>query len=77
MSDSVVNLFDEMLRHQEAKLLSCAREIVPHLTADDILQPNDYPQLEMHPFFRYEEGVLKGIHSAKMAYSALKKDRVF
>lgn len=46
------------------------REIVPHLTEDDILQPNDFQALEMHPSFRYEEGVLEGLLTARMAYLA-------
>jgi hypothetical protein len=28
------------------------------------MQPNDFPELENHPFFRYEEGVLEGLQSA-------------
>ena len=51
---------------QEKKLLKIAREIVPHLTADDILQPNDFPELENHPYFRYEEGYLAGLKSAEL-----------
>ena len=67
-------LFDELLASQEEKLLSCASSIVPQVTSDDILQPNDYPELETHPYFRYEEGVLKGLHAAKMAVLAWKRE---
>ncbi|NGX50551.1 MAG: hypothetical protein K1060chlam2_00397 [Chlamydiae bacterium] len=73
MKKSLEELFDELLSMQERKLLEIAAEIIPNVTSDDILQPNDYPQLENHPFFRYEEGVLKGLHAAKMA--ALAWDR--
>lgn len=68
--DAAKELFDELIEFQEKKLLKCASEIIPHLTSDDILQPNDFPELENHPFFRYEEGVLKGMHTAKIAYLA-------
>ena len=67
-------LFDEMIAFQEKKLLDYAAEIIPNVTSDDILQPNDYEELEGHPFFRYEEGVLKGIHASKMAALSLLKE---
>ncbi|MCB1110450.1 MAG: hypothetical protein KDK64_05670 [Chlamydiia bacterium] len=70
MKQSLEALFDEMITHQEKKLLELASSIIPNVTSDDILQPNDYPELENHPYFRYEEGVLKGLHSAKMAVLA-------
>lgn len=63
-------IFDEMIAFQEQKLLKIASEIVPNITSDDILQPFDFPELEKHPHFRYEEGYLKGLFAAKMAYLA-------
>lgn len=67
MKKTLKDVCDELIEFQEKKLLSYASEIIPNVTPDDILQPNDYPELENHPFFRYEEGVLKGLHTAKMA----------
>jgi hypothetical protein len=67
-------MFDELIALQRKKVLNCALRILPHLTEDDILQPNDFPELEMNPHFRYEEGVLEGLMTARMAYlAALKK----
>ena len=60
-------LFDELVEMQRKKLLECARRIIPHVTPDDILQPNDFLELENHPHFRYEEGILEGLLSARMA----------
>lgn len=68
-------LLDEMIAQQEKKLLDIASSIIPNITTDDILQPNDYPELENHPFFRYEEGVLQGLNAAKMALLAEQKSR--
>ena len=68
-------LLDELAEGQRLKLLSCAKRIIPHLTTDDILQPNDFPQLEENPHFRYEEGVLEGILTVRMALLAKEKDR--
>ena len=67
-------LFDELVLAQQRKMLILARTILPNLTSDDIMQPNDFPQLENHPSFRYEEGVLEGILTARMAYLAKQKD---
>lgn len=53
---------------QKKKLLRTAREIVPYVTGDDILQPCDFKELEQNPYFRYEEGVLEGLQSAFAAY---------
>ena len=70
----MLELFDELVSHQQAKLLVCARRILPHVTPDDLLQPNDFPELENHPHFRYEEGILEGLLTARMAYLAKEKD---
>ncbi|MBS0603910.1 MAG: hypothetical protein JSS60_02605 [Verrucomicrobia bacterium] len=68
-------LFDELVEGQRKKLLQFARQIIPYATPDDLLQPNDFPELEQNPLFRYEEGILEGLLTARMAYLALKKDR--
>lgn len=60
-------LLEEMIKMQHQKVLGCGRRLVPQLTADDILQPNDFPELENHPEFRYEEGILAGLQSARTA----------
>jgi hypothetical protein len=67
-------MFDELITLQRKKVLYCALRILPHLTEDDILQPNDFPELEMNPYFRYEEGVLEGLMTARMAYLAHQKE---
>jgi hypothetical protein len=66
-------IFDSLIVMQKKKLFACATEIVPGLIEDDLLQPNDFPALENHPYFRYEEGVLEGILTARMAYFASKQ----
>lgn len=68
---TIEKLLKELIEMQHNKVLECGRNIVPHLTADDILQPNDFNQLEYNPIFRYEEGVLAGIQTVHMALRAL------
>lgn len=64
-------LIEEIIRDQKSKLLECGRRIVPKLTPEDMLQPNDYSELENHPHFRYEEGILDGLQTAQMALRAI------
>jgi hypothetical protein len=68
-------LLDELVEGQRKKLLNFARKVIPNFTTDDLLQPNDFPELENSPLFRYEEGVLEGLLTARMAYLALKKEQ--
>lgn len=63
-------ILEEMVLLQKEKLLKCANEINPYVTSEDIMQPNDFPELENHPYFRYEEGVLEGLQSAYAAWMA-------
>jgi hypothetical protein len=50
---------------------ACGSRLVPHLSFDDLLQPNDFPILETNPEFRYEEGILAGMLSIESAFQAL------
>lgn len=70
---AIENTIDEIVEAQRAQLLSCGRRIVPTLTPEDMLQPNDYLELENHPHFRYEEGLLAGMLSIQMALRALQR----
>jgi len=76
-SSEYLRLFDELIEGQRKKLLNFARESFPHFTSDDLLQPNDFPKLEHDPLFRYEEGILEGLLTARMAYLAMKKELLF
>ncbi len=70
MEKRVLLLFNELIENQKLRLLKTALQIVPHVTDDDLLQPNDFPELDGHPEFRYEEGVLHGFQAAKAAFLA-------
>ena len=67
---------DELISQQQQVLLTLGRSIVPDVTWDDLLQPNDFPLLEMHPYFRYEEGVLHGLQAAKAAFLQTQKEGI-
>jgi hypothetical protein len=60
----------KMVDTQRDRLLQSARSIVANLTLDDILQPQDYVELETNAEFRFEEGYLMGLESALAAIRA-------
>ena len=70
MHDAVLNLLEQLIEGQRKKLLASAKRIVPHITSDDLLQPNDFHELEHHPHFRYEEGILDGMQVIRAALYA-------
>jgi hypothetical protein len=70
--EEIDQLLSELVLFYQTQLLKCGRRIIPHLTPEDLLQPNDYQELEFNPHFRYEEGMLAGIQTAQMALWALK-----
>ncbi|MDE3045132.1 MAG: hypothetical protein KGJ02_00590 [Verrucomicrobiota bacterium] len=70
----IYQLLEQLIESQRGKLLASARRIVPHVTPDDLLQPNDFPALEHHPHFRYEEGILDGLQVVRAAFLALEKE---
>lgn len=72
--DAVELLLEELVEESKVKLLQMGRKFVPFLTPEDMLQPNDYPELENNPSFRYEEGMLAGLQSAQIALKALRKE---
>lgn len=72
----VEKTIQEVIQDQENKLFSAGRRFVPHLTKEDLLQPNDFEELETNPYFRYEEGVLCGLLTIQMAMQALRREWV-
>lgn len=71
------SMMEEMVLMHKKALLSLGRRIVPTLTSEDVLQPNDYQELEHHPAFRYEEGVLAGIQTVQTALRALNLETAY
>lgn len=75
--NEIDQLMKELVEFHKNQLLKCGRRIIPHLTSEDILQPNDFLELEFNPHFRYEEGVLAGVQTVQMALQALRKKGEF
>ncbi|MFZ5470816.1 MAG: hypothetical protein ACOZIN_15430 [Myxococcota bacterium] len=69
-------LFEQMIGQQRAKVLRLAREAVPHIGPEDVLNPHDFPQLKAHPSFEFEDGLLAGLVAAQIALRAELKKRL-
>lgn len=65
--DTLEPLLSKMIEQQRAKVLRLAREAVPHISSEDVMNPNDYPELKAHPTFDYEDGILGGLIAAQIA----------
>jgi len=74
--DTLDPLLDQMISAQRDKVLRLAREAVPNVGLDDILNPHDFPELKAHPTFEYEDGLLAGLMAAQMAMRAEIRQRV-
>jgi len=56
-----------MIEAQRRTLLELARRLRPGLTADDIAQPHDFPELAENWHWNYEDGFLAGLIAAELA----------
>ena len=63
-------LFASMIQQQREKVLRLAREAVPNLSPEDVLNPHDFPQLRTHPAFEFEDGILSGLIASHLALRA-------
>ena len=71
--DEFESLFESMISQQRAKVIAIARSIDPRLTEDDILSPQDFPDLIDSARFNYEDGMLAGLLSAQIALRAKRR----
>lgn len=71
--DDVERLVEEMEELQRRKVFELARRLLPHLTAEDIRNPHDFPELS-DVDWHYEDGILTGIQSVLVALRAARRD---
>lgn len=60
-------ILEEMITAQRAKVLRIGREYAPEATPEDLMNPHDVPELERAPHFHFEDGILAGYISARIA----------
>ena len=63
-------LFTKMIDQQRKKVLRLAREAVPNIGPEDVLNPHDFPELKAHPTFEFEDGILSVLVAAQIAVRA-------
>jgi hypothetical protein len=69
----VSSLLDEMEAAQAEKVIALARRLKPGLTAEDIRNPHDFPDLD-DPDWHFEDGQLAGIQSVRFAIRSLSRE---
>jgi hypothetical protein len=69
----VLDLIDAMEEVQRGKVIALARRLKPNLTAEDIRNPHDFPDLD-DPDWHYEDGQLTGIEAVRFAVRALARE---
>ena len=62
---------EELCAYQHRRVMDHARRLNPRVTADDILNPIDIPELRASAEWNYEEGVLAGCRAAQAALRAI------
>ena len=66
----VFALLDQMEQAQTLKVVALARRLKPGLTAEDIRNPHDFPDLD-DPDWHFEDGQLTGMTAVRFALRAL------
>ncbi|HEY4120469.1 MAG TPA: hypothetical protein VGM56_21540 [Byssovorax sp.] len=70
----ILSLLASMERAQADKVIELARRIHPGLTAEDIRNPHDFPDLS-DPDWHFEDGQLAGIQAVRFAIATLSCER--
>ena len=68
------DLLSSMHQRQVDKAASLARRLRPDLTAEDLLNPDNFSEIINDPNFMYEDGQAAGLLSAKIAVRAALKN---
>ena len=60
-------ILQELIDYQRKKVFKIAADLGVKVSAEDILNPHDFPALHASAQFNYEDGLLAGLLSAQMA----------
>jgi hypothetical protein len=69
----ILALIETMEESQKTKVIDLARRLKPGLTAEDIRNPHDFPDLD-DPDWHFVDGQLTGIQSVGFAIRSLSRD---
>jgi hypothetical protein len=65
--ERIEKLLEEMVEQQKTKVQKVGNILNPRVTREDILNPQDFPELKFDPQFNYEDGILSGIIAVQTA----------
>jgi hypothetical protein len=71
--DEIERILREMVALQESKVLALARRLKPGLTAEDLRNAHDHPELD-DPDLQFEDGMLAGLLAAQTALRARRRE---
>ncbi len=71
--ERVLALLDGMEAHAHGKVVALARRLLPGLTAEDLRNPHDFPDLD-DPDWHFEDGQLVGIQAVRFAIRSAARD---
>ena len=69
----IFELLEAMEEIQRVKVIELARRLKPGLTAEDIRNPHDFPDLD-DPDWHFEDGQLTGIQGVLFALRSMSRD---
>jgi hypothetical protein len=72
--DFIVSELETMEGLYKEKVIALARRILPNLTAEDIRNPHDFPDL-VDPDWHFEDGQLSGIQAVLFLVRKLRRDQ--
>ena len=64
-------VFERLIDQQRDKVVEVALDILPHLTPEQVQNPQAYPEITEDTMFHYEDGFLAGLISARQALRSL------
>jgi ADP-ribose pyrophosphatase YjhB (NUDIX family) len=59
-------VLDKRIESQRRKVVEVAHRLKPHLTWDDLVNPDDHPELRHSEGFNYEDGTLSGLITSQV-----------
>ncbi len=60
LSSILISILKEEIQLQKERMVEVAKRKKEYIQYDDLLQPQDFPEIESDGDFRFEEGVLYG-----------------
>ena len=71
--DALISELGTIEELHKQKVITLARRILPQLTAEDIRNPHDFPELT-DPDWHFEDGQLSGVQSILFMVRKLRRD---